>query len=72
MWKIIAIVCMMEYPDYTMLPVLECHTFQDADEIQYATKQQCNIVAARRQSETELAFQQARESYESLRVYCIK
>tara|TARA_B100000700_G_C15006281_1_gene838675 strand:+ start:1862 stop:2080 length:219 start_codon:yes stop_codon:yes gene_type:complete len=72
MWKIIAVICVLEYPDYTMLPELECTQFADAKNTLFDNKNQCEIVAQRRHDETIALFKKARQPIESLKVSCVQ
>ena len=60
MWKIVAVICMLEWPDYTMLSELECTQFEDASNTSYVNLEQCEVVAQQRAEETLAKFKEAR------------
>ena len=72
MWKIVAVICMLEWPDYTMLSELECTQFEDASNTSYINLEQCEVVAQQRAEETLAKFKEARIEVESLKVWCVQ
>ena len=72
MWKIIAVICILEWPDYTMNSELVCTMFEDSTDARFLTKEECDKSAIMKYDNTLDTFKKYRETFESLEVACVK
>ena len=72
MFKLIATICMLSSPEYAPSSVLQCHTYEDANNRTYKTIESCNKQAEKRIETTIALFKKTRTEYESLEVSCEK
>ena len=72
MFKLIATICMLSSPEYAPSSVLQCHTYQDANNATYKTIESCNKQAEKRIETTIALFKKTRTEYETIEVVCEK
>ena len=72
MFKLIATICMLSSPEYAPSSVLQCHTYEDANNATYKTIESCNKQAEKRTETTIALFKKTRTEYETIEVVCEK
>ena len=70
MFKMVAIVCILIWPDDVMTSQLECNTFYENPPREFASLDICNEEAYNKLEKTVNGFQEMKVDFESLQVYC--
>ena len=71
MWKVIAIICILEWPDYTMNSELQCTQFDDTESSYFFEYKDCDSFAEQRFYQTMDQFNKNNVDFESIQVGCV-
>ena len=71
MWKVIAIICILEWPDYKMQSELKCTQFDDTESSYFFEYKDCDSFAEQRFYQTMDQFNKNNVDFESIQVGCV-